>query len=64
MKVLEELIRRIYKESAKELTKWLIEEYILNNPITVTTQNWEIRILVQRDGNGFRADVKVVPRED
>jgi len=63
VKVLEELIRRIYKESAKELTKWLIEEYILNNPITVTTQNWEIRILVQRDGKGYRVDVKVVPRD-
>ena len=61
--MLEELIRRIYKESAKELTKWLIEEYILNNPITVTTQNWEIRILVQRDGKGYRVDVKVVPRD-
>jgi len=60
----EELIRKIYQESAKELTRWLIEEYLLNNPITVTTQNWEIRILVQRDGNGFRADIKIRPKEE
>ena len=61
--MIEELVSKIYKESVKELTRALIEEYLLNNPITVTTQNWEIRILVQRDDKGFRVDVKVMPRD-